>query len=687
MKDGLKRVKYLGKLIMLTDNTILVLAIAGVLMLLAVVQLFLAARHDRAIVAAGPIEELEVYEKRLEEKRRLISDLEEELEKRREAMAVVTDLAAEVDGLRRQKEELLTEWESLRERRDEVQGVRQEIEDAMVERQSLEAEIAPLRAELLSIQERLQKAEELVQKIDTLYEEREALLEKVVDLREEMRRLEEAEARVQRLEERSNELESENARLEGRISSQEKELSEVAARATKEREALASAQTEYGRVAAEVVAENLEVRRLRGELEALAESRSTLEARLAYLKAEIAKKEGRSVDGETVETDPLRELKQTPPVIESMLKWPEAERANEADAIKRVERRLRAKGLDYPARTLRAFHTAMKVNETTQMAVLAGISGTGKSQLPRQYAAGMGIGFLQVPVQPRWDSPQDLMGFYNYIEGKFRPTDMARALWALDELNNKDAIKDRMMMILLDEMNLARVEYYFSDFLSRLESRPRSGDVENKNERKDAEIELEIPNMEHPPRIFPGYNLLFAGTMNEDESTQSLSDKVVDRANILRFSAPKKIKDGRSEGKIEPNAALSRTRWESWVRQSNSVDNDPQVTQKLEAMVELMRDFKRPFGHRLGRAIMAYAANYPEVEGGRGLDDALADQVEMRLLPKLRGVEVDIAAPQFERLRAFVERDLGDDALAQAIGESVEMAEATGQFVWAGVMR
>jgi hypothetical protein len=44
----------------------------------------------------------------------------------------------------------------------------------------------------------------------------------------------------------------------------------------------------------------------------------------------------------------------------------------------------------------------------------------------------MGIGFLQVPVQPRWDSSQDLMGYYDYIEGKFRPTDMARALWAVD---------------------------------------------------------------------------------------------------------------------------------------------------------------------------------------------------------------------------------------------------------------
>jgi hypothetical protein len=104
-------------------------------------------------------------------------------------------------------------------------------------------------------------------------------------------------------------------------------------------------------------------------------------------------------------------------------------------------------------------------------------------------------------------------------------------------------------------------------------------------------------------------------------------------------------------------------------------------------MLDLMRDFKRPFGHRLGRAIMAYAANYPVVEGGRGIDDALADQVEMRLLPKLRGVEVDAAGPQFAKLKTFVERDLGDDALAQAIGESMTLAEATGQFVWSGVTR
>lgn len=673
---------------MITTNTIVVFAIAGVLMLLAIVQLLLAARHDRAVTAAGPIAEIAALERQIEEKRRILQDIEDELAKRREAMAVVADLQAEVDGLRRQKEDLLTEWESMREKREEVAAVRSEIEDAVNEKLNLTSEIIQLREEYLAVKERLEKAEELVHRIDLLNGEHQELSAQIEQLRSQKHDLEEAENKVKSLEARAQNLETVVARLEGSKSSREQDLANTLAKVQSESAALANAETEHGRLKAEIAAHAQELRRMEGENETLRETQVTREARLAYINAEIAKKEGTSGGGEPSEVDPLRELKETPPVILAMKDWESAPRENEADAIKRVERRLRAKGLDYPARTLRAFHTAMKVNETTQMAILAGISGTGKSQLPRQYAAGMGIGFLQVPVQPRWDSPQDLMGFYNYIEGKFRPTDMARALWALDEVNNKeDAEKDRMMLILLDEMNLARVEYYFSDFLSRLESRPRRSDVQDRNERKDAEIELEIPNMENPPRIFPGYNLLFAGTMNEDESTQSLSDKVIDRANILRFSAPKKIKDGQAEGSVEPIVALSQTTWNGWVRASAEVDKDSLVTGRVDQMVELMRDFKRPFGHRLGRSIMAYAANYPDIEGGRGFDDALADQVEMRLLPKLRGVEVDMVAPQFSALMKFVEQDLGDDALAHAIEESMSLSEATGQFVWSGVPR
>ena len=119
----------------------------------------------------------------------------------------------------------------------------------------------------------------------------------------------------------------------------------------------------------------------------------------------------------------------------------------------------------------------------------------------------------------------------------------------MDIHNNPDeALDDRMMMILLDEMNLARVEYYFSDFPSRL-SPVHGVIIADANQRKDTEIELEIPDAnEETVRLFPGFNLLFAGTMNEDESTQSLSDKVVDRANVLKFGAPKNFANSRPEG-------------------------------------------------------------------------------------------------------------------------------------------
>jgi endonuclease V-like protein UPF0215 family len=101
----------------------------------------------------------------------------------------------------------------------------------------------------------------------------------------------------------------------------------------------------------------------------------------------------------------------------------------------------------------------------------------------------------------------------------------------------------------------------------------------------------------------------------------------------------------------------------------------------------MMKSLGRPFGHRLGRAMLSYVDRYPVTEGVPNIvNHALADQVEMRLLPKLRGIEVETRNQEIEKLRAFV-AGLGDDALAEAIKISAEAAEATGQFVWLGVSR
>jgi hypothetical protein len=654
------------------------------------------------VVSNAPlIEEAKVLDKRIDAKRADLLDLEEDLRKRREALADFAERQAQVDGLTRMRDDLLTEWNSLEDRRAELREINSQTERAMLDKQALDAELAEARSTLDVVQDRLDRAERLVTRIAELEAQSTALDEKIAGMRDEAQRLEEAQARIAALEVRGQGLESSIARLDGQTEARKADLAEADARMSAMRTALADAQSEQLTVAGTLATARNARDEAAHDVNLLEEKRADLQGRLAHLEEQVetaralasgsADGTGGTIgDGPTAE-DRLRELNVPPPVLVELAARPIWKPADEGEALHTVGVRMDTMGLEYPKRVLRAFHTAMKVNETTQMAVLAGISGTGKSQLPRQYAAGMGIGFLQVPVQPRWDSPQDLMGFYNYIEGRFRPTDMARALWQLDTLNNKEgALDDRMMMILLDEMNLARVEYYFSDFLSRLESRPPRSRIGDKNLRKDAEIELEIPMPEgsSSPRVFPGYNLLFAGTMNEDESTQSLSDKVVDRANVMRFAAPRHIRSAAENGIPLEAAALPRSRWEKWTKEPATVAGETRVTSALNSMADSMKAFQRPFGHRLGRAMMAYVANYPDVEGSDRLSDALADQVEMRLLPKLRGLEVDQADGAFSDLQSFVDREIGDTALAEAIGDSVAKArDGSGQFVWNGIVR
>lgn len=663
-------------------------ALAISLALLSFVTLFLATRHDKVVSLAGPIEEERAVTARIAEKRATIDDLEDELRKRREALAHLADVQADVDALLSKHAELQTEWNQSDARRAEVSAIRHEIEAARIDKLALDAELAEARANMDEVSTRLVKAEELVHRIDTLSAQSETLSAQVEALRDERRSLEEAVNRVEALKKEAERLEQNLGAIQGRISAKNSELTEIEDRLAATRAEQVSAIQEADSMNAELAAARQRISETEIEQAKFKEYLAMLEARKASLERDIERAKGIAAGGSAneAEEDPLRELKQAPQVVQRLVEWPQTANVSEIEALKKVRQRFEAFGLQYPDRTLRAFHTAMKVNDTTQMTVLAGISGTGKSQLPRQYAAGMGIGFLQVPVQPRWDSPQDLMGFYNYIEGRFRPTDLARAMFALDEQNNPAAVKDRLLMVLLDEMNLARVEYYFSDFLSRLESRPARGREADQTLRKDAEIELEIPKAQ--TRIFPGYNLLFAGTMNEDESTQSLSDKVVDRANVMRFGAPKTIAKSAISGADQTPEALSRNTWTRWCSRGLQPADQTRAEVQVNEMLALMQEFGKPFGHRLGRAILAYAGAYPEAEGiGDRLSMALADQIEMRLLPKLRGVEVEDRNQQFDQLRRKAS-EFGDEKLSEAIGQSVEAAGAsTGQFVWKGVVR
>ena len=669
------------------DNLLILLLIGGGIVLLTLIQTWLAYTHDKVVSNAGPIRESEELRVEIEHREAKKLELDAKILDLEQKLTGKAEEQAQIEALQKRKDELSLEWNSLSEKRSELHEFHKESEQKQRERVEIETALAKAQAELNDIKDKLVAKEELDRSIEALRLAKTEAEDELRKLNDEVSELKQIKSDADRLRAETNELRATVSELDRQKTSMSTEIQKLETQTQEVIRGLAEKSSERTEFLAQYNSEIIDKNTVRKEKEQLT-------AELEVLKALIADEQGKRGGKKPVQ-DRLAKLKTPPPSIKLFEDLPEANFLDEKAALENVLLQFRSEGLVYDERVLNAFHTTMKTNETTQMAVLAGISGTGKSQLPRQYATGMGIGFLQIPVQPRWDSPQDLMGFYNYIESEFKPTDMARALYAMDIHNNPDAaLDDRMMMILLDEMNLARVEYYFSDFLSRLESRPRRDLVADANQRKDAEIELEIPDAnEETVRLFPGFNLLFAGTMNEDESTQSLSDKVIDRANVLKFGAPKSFATSRPEGDASEPQALSKTQWDRWVRQPEILGSDePFVNTKIDEMAAVMKSFGRPFGHRLRLAMKSYVANYPDSDrynGHKKIQTALADQIELRLLPKLRGLDPgeSVVSQAFGDLSNMIRQDLGDKDLADAVQTSIDNAGQNSQFNWGGVTR
>ena len=376
---------------------------------------------------------------------------------------------------------------------------------------------------------------------------------------------------------------------------------------------------------------------------------------------------------------------------------------SETEALKRAKKYIAECGLTFPNRVINAFHASLKTADMSPLVVLAGISGTGKSELPMRYAEGMGIHLVSLAVQPRWDSPNDLFGFYNHLEQRYKATDLARAMVRFERHNRKDWVmpvgweadnvkSDGMLLVLLDEMNLARVEYYFSEFLSKLETR-RGVNIESESDRAKAEIALDMGSMslkEKAIKLYPDRNVLFAGTMNEDESTQSLSDKVLDRACVMRFGRPRQLalrsKSQRTMAK-PTETGLTFAQWQLWLKPELNAEDMDTVQEWIDRLNVTMEKLNRPFGHRVAQAIARYIGNYPDdgsMDAEERLKCAMADQIEQRILPKLRGIDLEEQSGHLEEIRKLI-NELGDDALLKAFDDSSNRDANT--FIWRGVDR
>lgn len=439
--------------------------------------------------------------------------------------------------------------------------------------------------------------------------------------------------------------------------------------------------------------------RLSADVQALQREKVALEDLIKNLRADwntVLQLSGRDEGAEERRTQELWQ----PYIKQKASEFSKRKGKSELDFLDDSNNYLRSKKLYFPQRVLRAFHTSLKVTDISPLVVLAGISGTGKSELPRRYAEAMGMHFLNVAVQPRWDSPQDMFGFFNYLENRYRATELGRALVQMDPFykepnrgwtppeNWDHSLSSQMLLVLLDEMNLARVEYYFSEFLSRLETR-RGINRNDSESRRKAEIGLEVgsgKNKSPVMQLFVDRNVLFVGTMNEDETTQALSDKVIDRANVLRFGRPGRIGDVGSEKTISAlDSKLDFSVWNSWCKSENDLpaSERDRVLEAIDALDKAMAEIKRPFGFRTRNSILSYVSNYPS-QDNEAISDALADQIEQKILPKFRGLDSRDSAVKgsLSKIKSVL-NELNDELLISAIDQS----SRDGQFVWLGVNR
>ena len=339
------------------------------------------------------------------------------------------------------------------------------------------------------------------------------------------------------------------------------------------------------------------------------------------------------------------------------------EEINEIEWLNNIYKNCNEYGIKFNKRILYAFHTSLKISDWSILTVLAGVSGTGKSELPKLYAKFGGLNFINVAVQPNWDSQESMLGYFNSIDNRFDAQPLLRFLAQVtkkDQQKNENEIlpSECMSLILLDEMNLAHVEHYFADFLSKLEARRSEG------KGKVPYVEIKLGSGLEPYKLKMYRNLLWTGTMNQDETTKSLSDKVLDRGILINFPRPKKLESRKKMEllnkfvKGKNIVMLTEEDWKNWLKRENTLSEEQmKEIEKYRKMVEdineALEGAGRALGHRVWQAIEFYILNYPLVlnettrNNGemteklvKNMRIAFEDQIVQKIMPKLRGLEV-----------------------------------------------
>ena len=306
-------------------------------------------------------------------------------------------------------------------------------------------------------------------------------------------------------------------------------------------------------------------------------------------------------------------------------------------------------GLFYEPKTIRLMFAGLA---STKMILLQGISGTGKTSLP--YA--MGKYFLNdatiASVQPSWRDRTELFGYFNEFTKRFNETDVLKRIY-------EASYNDDINIIVLDEMNIARVEYYFAEMLSVLEMpNPKEWNISlvpaawPDDPRHLEDGKLQIPQ-----------NVWYVGTANNDDSTFSVSDKVYDRAFTINLDS----KGVPFQAPPTPPSRVSYSYVDELYRRA--IESNPVSSEILDKITQLddyvIAHFRVAFGNRIMKQLGIFVPVYVACGGTEieGVDYMLATKV----IRKFEGLNLSLIRDEINPLIEYLDRLFGKDAMAECI--------------------
>ena len=305
--------------------------------------------------------------------------------------------------------------------------------------------------------------------------------------------------------------------------------------------------------------------------------------------------------------------------------------------------------LYYDIEDIRRFIAGLAVSK---LLILQGMSGTGKTSLAHAFGSFTDNSSTVIPVQPMWKERTDLIGYYNEFTKRFNETLL------LEKMYEANYSKD-MYITVLDEMNIARVEYYFAEFLSLLElPDPNERYIDVVSDKWDTD-----PKQFKDGRVKLPENMWFIGTANNDDSTFAISDKVYDRAMILNLDA----KSERFSAPTTPKRPISAQQFTELVE--NAVKEfgiSKRNLARLEEMDKYLIDhFHITFGNRIMKQIKTYIPVYVAC-GGDELA-ALDDILSKKIIRKLETQNPIYLRNSAEGLIAFIDELFGDGKMSLCI--------------------